>query len=105
MIEHRDVWYRSRPIRVKGIKAYEDVGVLSIDDDRLTFSGNKHNVVLENARVVRVQRRGRDFINRWVVVEDDSGQQAMFADGSRLGWGGVLGGTTRLAHAIKDAQR
>ena len=42
---------------------------------------------------------------KWVVVEyqDESNQtrKAYFADGSGLGWGGILGGTTALYQAIK----
>lgn len=43
---------------------------------------------------------------KWVMVEyqDESNQsqKAFFADGSTLGWGGILGGTTGLYRAIKE---
>jgi hypothetical protein len=43
---------------------------------------------------------------KWVKVEyqDESNQsrRAFFADGSLLGWGGILGRTTALYRAIKQ---
>jgi hypothetical protein len=45
---------------------------------------------------------------KWILIEyeDESGQtqRAYFAEGSMFGWGGILGGTTRLFNAI-EAQR
>jgi hypothetical protein len=46
---------------------------------------------------------------KWVMVEyqDEANQQrkAYFADGSLLGWGGILGGTAGLYHALEGHAR
>ena len=43
---------------------------------------------------------------KWVLVvyrdESNESRKAYFSDGSLLGWGGILGGTTRLYQAIKQ---
>jgi hypothetical protein len=46
---------------------------------------------------------------KWIQVEyeDELGhaRKAYFADGSLLGWGGILGGTSRVFHTIKELNR
>lgn len=102
---HRTVWYRPGPkqSRWRPIRAWEDVGVLEISPGSVAFHGEHGDVVLVEPRTVSVGQTGRDFINTWITVEDRDGSRALFADGSRFGWGGLSGGTARLAAEIRRA--
>ena len=60
--------------------------------------------MITNVRAVSYGKQGRDFVNNWVKVEYGDGSapsSAYFADGSLLGWGGILGGTKRILDAIR----
>jgi hypothetical protein len=52
-----------------------------------------------------VRLQGADFINRWIRIEFEDGSSAMFCSGLLLGWVGVLGGTTWLAHRLRRRMR
>lgn len=62
-------------------------------------------LVLDGPRVISVGQAGVDAVNVWVTVEDSKGSRALFADGSRFGWGGLRGGTEVLAGALSEAGR
>ncbi len=102
---HGNVWYRSAPKRNRWrpIWAHEDSGVLGVSPGKLTFRGKRGDVVIEEPRVLSVGLSGMDTINPWITVADRNGTTALFADGSRFGWGGVRGGTARLASEIEKA--
>lgn len=75
--------------------------MLEITPASLAFHGKQGDVVLVDPRIVSVGQNGTDFINTWITVEDRDGGRALFADGSRFGWGGLSGGTARLAAEIR----
>jgi hypothetical protein len=106
MSRRENVWYRQRPKarRFGPIRAWDDVGVLVIEPGRIEFLGRKQSFVVESPRVVSVELRGADTINPWVEVVGVDGERGFFADGRRLGWAGVRGGTAALAEAIESCQ-
>jgi hypothetical protein len=57
---------------------------------------------LDNPHVVSVGPAGVDRVNVWVTVEGSGGETALFADGSRFGWGGLRGGTAALALMLQE---
>jgi hypothetical protein len=99
------VWYRGEPLqsRWRQLRERKDAGVLEVGPGGLVFRGKRGDIVLEQPRIVSVGLAGADTINLWITVEDRDGSRALFADGSRLGWGGVGGGTARLAAEIENA--
>ncbi len=87
--------------------AFRDTGTLIIRDGSLEFQGTKGRVMVTPVRRISFGKQGRDFVNNWVKVEYGtlpSPSTAFFADGSGLGWGGVLGGTERILSAIQKVQ-
>lgn len=75
--------------------------MLEITPGSLTFHGKRGDVVVVDPRIVSIGQNGTDFINTWITVEGRDEGRALFADGSRFGWGGVSGGTARLAAEIR----
>jgi len=102
-----EVWYfpRAKKWYDLNLLAFDDVGVLTVSENGLEFKGKKHTLEISAIRSVSYGMYGRDFINHWVKVEYGdypSLSVALFADGSALGWGGVLGGgTKRIYEAVK----
>ncbi len=100
-----NVWYSPRKKwHDLHLLAYRDVGKLTIKEKSIEFQGRGHTLVLENVRRILYGKQGRDFVNNWVRVEYgdvESPSTALFADGSTMGWGGVLGGTKRIFEAAK----
>lgn len=78
---------------------------MTIARGHLTFQGKRTNLVIDSPRVVSVGVIESDRINLWVTVAGADGHEVLFADGSRLGWGGVRGGTQQAADEIDLAQR
>ena len=102
-----EVWYFPRAKKWYGLNllAFDDVGALTVLDNGLEFSGKKGAVLISNIRRVSYGKYGRDFINHLVKVEYGDGTSlstALFADGSSLGWGGVLGGTKQIYEVVKN---
>src|SRR5437867_3100287 len=95
------VWYlpSENTWREGNLLAFRDVGRLTIDGAGLIFEGQKGRVAITRLQRVSIGKQGRDFLNDWVKVEcGDLPHLAnvFFADGSLLGWGGLLGGTRRI---------
>jgi hypothetical protein len=85
------------------ILAFRDTGVLTLQENALEFCGAKGTVVITDVHHVSYGKQGRDFINNWVKIEygdPASPSEAFFADGSLLGWGGILGGTKKILAAV-----
>ena len=84
--------------------AYQDVGKLIVGESQVTFKGAKREIVIDQIRRVSYGKQGRDFVNNWAKVEygvDGDLSTVFFADGSLLGWGGILGGTKRILKAVR----
>jgi len=97
-----NIWYLPSENRWRDMQmmAFRDAGRLIVRDNSLEFQGKKDNVTITNIRRVSCGRQGRDFMNKWVKVEYGDGATAFFADGSMLGWGGILGGTNRIFEVV-----
>ena len=74
---------------------------LIVHDAGLQYNGRRGTVYIQGITRVTVRKRGPDFVNDWVHVEYGQGLIAFFADGSWLGWGGVLGGTRKIGNAVR----
>lgn len=81
--------------------AYRDTGQLIVHDAGLQFHGRKGTLYVQGITRVSLGKQGQDYVNDWVRVEYGQAQVAFFADGSWLGWGGVLGGTRKIANAVR----
>jgi hypothetical protein len=100
------VWYLPDESRWSDgrVLAYRDVGRLVVGEDSLEFQGKKQRVAIAGILRISFGKQGRDFINNWVKVEYEAEQKpatAFFADGSLLGWGGLLGGTKAILEAVQ----
>lgn len=97
------VWYLPEENRWRDMKmlAMRDVGLLVINSDSLEFHGTKETIHITGITGITCGKQGRDFVNDWIKVEYQEGNTAFFADGSWLGWGGVLGGTRRILEAVR----
>ena len=98
------VWFRSDEANWGSLRAYEDVGTLTVENASLKFAGKKVNVSVSNMRSVSRKRIGRDFINNWTHVQyeaDGDIRNAYFVDGGLLGWSGIFGGNSRLFQEIQ----
>jgi len=101
------LWYLPHENRWRDMNmlAYRDTGQLVLHDKSMEFRGKKETVVITRVQSVSYGRQGRDFVNNWVRVEYGEGMTpsvAYFADGSMLGWGGILGGTKRILEAVRQ---
>ena len=86
------------------IFAFRDIGTLTIGKRSIEFHGRKGAVHIAHVKRISYGRQGRDFVNNWVRIEygdSPATSVAFFADGSLLGWGGVLGGTKKLLAAVQ----
>lgn len=81
--------------------AFSDVGTLVVGENYLEFKGKKENVHIANIRRISYGKQGRDFVNNWVKIEYDNDKTAFFADGDRLGWKGIFGGTEQILEAVQ----
>ncbi|HLL77765.1 MAG TPA: hypothetical protein VK421_21080 [Pyrinomonadaceae bacterium] len=109
-LQFENVWYRPEESRWRDMElvAYRDSGRLVVRADSLEFYGRSARVIVRDARGVALVKQGRDFINDWVRVEygdPANPSTAFFADGSWLGWGGILGGTRRIFEAVRHVAR
>jgi hypothetical protein len=100
------VWYLDKPNEWGDLKfkAFRDIGRLVLTDGYVDFIGRKEGIHITNIHNVSYSKQGRDFINNWVKIEYDGGRTAYFADGSMLGWGGILGGTLKIFNAVRQCQ-
>ncbi len=106
----KSVWYLPSENRWGdgNLLAFRDVGVLTVASHRIEFEGRKGHLSLDHIRSLSIGKQGRDPINDWVRVEYGPGKgtsAAYFADGSLLGWGGVLGGSRRILEALLESLR
>ena len=104
-----NVWYLPDENHWRNLQmlAFRDAGSLIVHDNSIEFRGKKGMVQINNIRRVTCGRQGRDFVNKWVKIEYGDGASpttAFFADGSMLGWGGILGGTNRILDAVTRLQ-
>jgi hypothetical protein len=111
-LQFENVWYRPDESRWRDMDfvAYRDAGRLVVRADSLEFYGKAAGVLrVAGVRGVSIVKQGRDFINDWVRIEYGEAAAtpatAFFADGSWLGWGGVLGGTRRIYEAVRHLAR
>ena len=99
-----EVWFTpKRKLLSMKLLAYDDKGVLTVHERSIDFRGRTTTLTIEDIRGISFGKHGRDFVNDWVKVEFFDGatlQTACFADGSQIGWGGVLGGTKRMFEAM-----
>ena len=109
-LQFENVWYRPDESSWSNFElvAFKDSGRLVVRADSLEFYGRSGRLVISGARGITLTKQGRDFINDWVRIEYDGGATtatAFFADGSWLGWGGILGGTRRIYEAVRHIAR
>jgi hypothetical protein len=102
-----DVWYRPSKNSLLNTSpiAFYDKGTLKVGEGVLEFRGEKGVVNISNIQSIAYGKQGKDMVNNWVKVDYGSGQQAFFADGSLLGWGGIFGGTQKLLKALQQASK
>lgn len=109
-VQFEKVWYRPDESRWRDMEvvAFKDSGRLVVRADSLEFYGKANHVLVAGARSVALVKQGRDFVNDWVRIEygdPAAPATAFFADGSWLGWGGILGGTRRIYDAVRHIAR
>jgi len=105
----RSVWYLPGENKWNDFEllAYRDVGTLTVGEQSLQFRGRKGTVLISNVKRISYGKQGRDFVNKWARIEygdSPAPSTAFFADGSLLGWGGVLGGTKKILGAIRHLE-
>ena len=100
------VWYLPEENRWRDMNllAMRDTGILVVIDRSLEFQGRKEQVRITGVKRVSYGKQGRDFVNNWVKIDYGDGKQAFFADGSWLGWGGILGGTKKILNAVRHLE-
>ncbi len=98
-----EVWYRSSKTLWPGL-AFTDIGTLVINENSVEFRGRQTTIKIANIQKASYRRQGIDLVNNWVKLEYDDGRKAFFADGTRLGWGGIFGGTKRIFKAIHHSK-
>lgn len=99
------VWFRLGDTQAPcwSFFSFRDVGILTIDDNRLHFAGRHTTFNLNSIDYLGFGTQGSDFINNWVNVQ--SGETNIcFADGGWWGWRGHLAhGTRRILKAVIEA--
>jgi hypothetical protein len=103
------VWYREPGHRFRANQAaWDDVGLLRIQDGGAFYAGGK--ITLRMDRIVAVRQdwvRG-DRIGRWILVtyvRNGEERLACLHDGRALGWRGKFGGNQRIVDALERAIR
>ena len=100
-----NVWFlpKKNTWRRWSLFAFDDIGILTIEDKHLKFVGRRHNISITSINELTFGTQGRDFINNWVQI-DSGGQTVFFADG---GWWGLRGhiahGTRSILRAVVEA--
>jgi hypothetical protein len=104
--EFHNVWYRPEKNHWHEVTviAMRNVGTLIVNEDSLEFRGKRETVRVTDVRRVSYGKQGKDRVNNWVRVEYGDGMSAYFADGSRLGWGGIFGGTKTILAAVRHLE-
>lgn len=105
------IWYLSRENHVNEMRlpAFDDVGQLIITKDLVKYQGKKYQKVeipKSNVKFISMGKQGRDFVNNWVkiiYIQQDKVRTAFFADGSKLGYGGFLGGTQKIIQVLENS--
>tara|TARA_B100000029_G_scaffold157234_1_gene152474 strand:+ start:1330 stop:1833 length:504 start_codon:yes stop_codon:yes gene_type:complete len=96
-LPEENLWRDNR----KNMFAMRDSGTLVVNNDSLVFTGKKEEVRIANIKKISYGKQGRDSVNNWVKVEYQDGLTAFFADGSWLGWSGILGGTKKILNDVQ----
>ena len=100
-----NVWYLPKEITwgdMTFLAASRSTGTLTVSDESVEFICKDKHIQIASIKHVSIGKQGRDFINNWVKIEYQEGNIAFFADGSSLGWSGILGGTKRIFNAVKN---
>jgi hypothetical protein len=102
----KTVWYRPEESwwGDKKIRAYHDIGMLTVGENSIEFKGMKETVRITNIRKVSYGKQGRDFVNNWVKIEYADNKTAFFIDGGCLGWKGIFGGTAKILKAVRHLE-
>jgi hypothetical protein len=101
----RKVWYRSAHSGKSRwrLTTYQDIGILTIEENRLQFVGRRTNLIISSISEIGVGAQGNDFINAWVNVQSEEGT-ACFANGGWWGWRAhIADGNRKILRAIMKA--
>ncbi len=99
-----NIWYTDRRYTFKTWVRDYTLGTLYIQENVLHYVGERATVSIDNAESVIHTRQYSDINANWVkivYVEDNVHKEAWFADGKKLGWGNLVGGSHELFVAIK----
>ena len=104
---YRSVWYRSAPATesTSANPFTRERGRLVVEADGLRFEGASTQLVLRGIEAVEYGVHGT-MTNPSVHVryrDGDEARSAWFTDGAWAGYGGMFGGTRRLAEALNQA--
>lgn len=104
---HHSVWYRSKPATesTSSDPFTRERGRLVVEADGLRFEGPKTQLTLRGIEAVEFGVYGT-MTNPSVHVryrDGDEPRSAWFTDGAWAGYGGMFGGTRRLAEALDPA--
>lgn len=105
-----NIWYASKKFSIFDFWRSPDLGTLYIIDGKIIrFEGEKIKISIETAESVSHVRMPLDINNNWVKVDfqgaDSSLQTAYFALAEKLGWGNLVGGSTKLFEALRRLSR
>jgi hypothetical protein len=98
-----NVWYTPRKYRFWEYRN-PDIGTLIVEPDVVTYTGEKHKIVITNLMNVTHTRQGGSINNNWVRVDYGDGNAsstAFFAQASRLGVGELIGGSDEIFIALR----
>jgi hypothetical protein len=93
-------WYRHSEYHFGSLLAMEDTGQLVVGERGLVFYGHKGPLIVADVERIKYCRQGWGFSYRWVRIDYGPGWTAFFVDGSKLGYGGIFGGTRRILQAV-----
>lgn len=100
----KKVWYRSKENKWTNLSpiTMQDSGKLLLIKNKIEYEGNFNHITInyKNITSINLRQTGKDFVNYWVVIEyfddDKKLKKAFFADGRKMGWSGVNGGTEQM---------
>jgi len=102
--EFKNVWYLSKQLTWEDFSLfpYQRSATLRLKQGYLEVVCGDEIINISNIKHISIGKQGRDFVNDWVKIDYGDKKTAYFADGSVLGWGGIIGGTNRIFEAIKQ---
>lgn len=101
--EFTNIWYTPKKYGFFQLRN-PDLGVLSIKDNQVTYTGDKQVLRIGALQAVIHTRMPGDVNNNWVQVDygaDDAPAVAYFACAKPLGIGFLVGGSEALYHALR----